>query len=61
MELSKVNNSPVTLNDKDKICALMFADDLIILSTSKDGLQKSLDELDLYCKKWDLEVNLKKN
>ena len=60
VELSKVNDSPVTLNDKDKIFALMFADDLIILSTSKNGLQKSLDKLDLYCKKWDLEVNLKK-
>ena len=59
-ELSKVNKSPVTLNGKDKIFALMFADDLIILSTSEKGLQDSLNILDSYCQKWDLEVNLKK-
>ena len=59
-ELGKVNESPVSLNGKEKIFALMFADDLIILSTTEKGLQDSLDRLESYCQKWDLEVNLKK-
>ena len=59
-ELEKVNNSPVTLDGNNRIYALMFADDLIILSTSKKGLQDSLNVLEPYCVKWDLEVNLKK-
>ena len=38
----------------------MFADDLILISTTKDGLQKSLNALDSYVKKWKLEINFKK-
>ena len=38
----------------------MYADDLIIMSTSQEGLQKSLDELSTYCKKWKLNINYKK-
>ena len=38
----------------------MFADDLIILSTSKKGLQNSLDALFDYTKNWNLEVNMTK-
>ena len=39
---------------------LLYADDLVILSESKEGLQKSLDILSLYCEKWGLEVNTRK-
>ena len=35
----------------------MYADDLIILSLSHEGLQKCLDELNRYCKEWSLKVN----
>ena len=38
----------------------MFADDLVLLSSSAAGLQRSLDKLGEYCKKWQLSVNLKK-
>ena len=38
----------------------MFSNDLIILSTSKKGLQNSLDALSDYTKKWNLEVNMTK-
>ena len=38
----------------------MFADDLILISTSKEGLQNSLDALENYAKKWKLEINIKK-
>ena len=40
--------------------ALMYADDLILLSETKDGLQKLIDTLGNYCEKWKLEVNTKK-
>ena len=39
---------------------LMYADDLIIMSATKDGLQKSLDALNEFCKKWKLNINHKK-
>ena len=39
---------------------LMYADDLIIMSPTKDGLQKSLDALGEFCKKWKLNMNHKK-
>ena len=42
------------------IHALMYADDLIIMATSPEELQKSLDRLSLYCEKWKLNVNIKK-
>jgi hypothetical protein len=38
----------------------MFADDILLLSESAEGLQKSLDKLSEYCKKWQLPVNVKK-
>ena len=59
-KIEEANDSPVTLDGKNKICALMFADDLIILSTSKGGLQNSLNALHSYSMTWDLEVNMKK-
>ena len=59
-ELEKCNKTPVTIDDKTNIHALMFADDLIIVSTTQKGLQDSLDKLCEYCRKWDLKVNLAK-
>ena len=38
----------------------MYADDLIILSLSHEGLQKCLDELNRYFKEWSLKVNNEK-
>ena len=38
----------------------MYADDLVILSETKEGLQRCLDKLNIYTKKWDLKINLKK-
>ena len=35
-----------------------YADDLVILSTSAGGLQKSLDKMNANNDKWKLEVNL---
>ena len=63
-----VNDLPSALNnEKDsllfgslKLKCLLYADDLVLFSTSKDGLQRSLNSLNDYCKKWGLNVNLTK-
>ena len=39
---------------------LLYADDLIILSESKEGLQKQIDKLENYCSEWKLQINNKK-
>ena len=52
--------SPIIIGDQ-KIHCLMFADDLIILSESATGLQKSLDILHNYCNTWKLEINESKS
>ena len=39
----------------------MYADDMIIMSTTQEGLQKCLNELNEYCEKWKLNVNQKNN
>ena len=45
----------------EQITALMYADDLIILSLSHDqGLQKCLDELNRHCKERSLKANNEK-
>ena len=59
-ELAEANKTPVSLDGSSSIHALMFADDLIILSTSAKGLQDSLDRLNEYCNEWDLKVNFGK-
>lgn len=43
-----------------KVSCLLYADDLVLLSESKEGLQEALNALDKYSKDWFLEVNLKK-
>ena len=36
----------------------MFADDAVIFSKSKTCLQNMLDKLNVYCKRWNLKVNV---
>ena len=42
------------------INVLLFADDLVQLSTTRDGLQRALLKLEAYCKEWKLTVNTDK-
>ena len=51
--------SPIYLNDQ-KINALMYADDLVVLAKNETDLQTSLDNLSKYCNKWKLSINTKK-
>ena len=51
-------DSPM-LGDKYIHC-LMYADDLVLLSLSADGLQRKLNNLHTYCEEWALTINTKK-
>ena len=53
-------SDPFILPNNTAISSLLYADDLIILSRSKTGLQNCLDVLHTWSEKWLLEVNLKK-
>ena len=50
---------PIHLGN-EKLSCLMYADDLIIMSETKEGLQNCLNNLEEYTLKWNLRVNLKK-
>ena len=43
-----------------KLYTLLYADDTVILAESEKELQKALDALEIYCKLWQLHVNLDK-
>ena len=43
------------------ISCLMYADDLILISETEQGLQNCLNKLHEYTEKWNLKVNLKKH
>jgi hypothetical protein len=56
--LDYLNSSqdPVVLNSPAFNC-LMYVDDIILLSSSADGLQQKLNILQRYCNDWCLSVN----
>ena len=43
-----------------KIPLLLYADDLVIFSTSKLSLQNALNSLQIFCNDWDMELNVDK-
>ena len=51
-------NDPITIENTNLSC-LKYADDLIIMSTSRDGLQRCLDNLAIYCEQWKLDLDTK--
>jgi hypothetical protein len=51
---------PVFLGDTPINC-LLYADDLIILSETKEGLQNAMNKLAIFCQEWALEVNINKS
>ena len=59
MQRSKGGNEGITI-DQSSIYLLLFADDAVIFSETREGLQKSLDNFEIYCKKWNLTVNVEK-
>ena len=58
-EISTNSKDPVTLFN-NPIDSLLFADDLTLLSLTKEGLQRKIQTVEAYCQKWGLELNVKK-
>jgi hypothetical protein len=56
----QAQSDPFVLPNGTAINSLLYADDLIILSRSKHGLQNCLNHLHEWCSKWLMEVNIKK-
>ena len=52
-------NDPIVVGHTPINC-LIYADDLVIMSMSAEGLQQCLNKLATYCNKWKLQVNLRK-
>ena len=51
-DIAKLGNIPIS--------CMMYADDLILLSETNQGLQESMDKLSQYCTQWGLTVNINK-
>ena len=50
---------PVNINNNVLQC-LMYADDIVLFSTSLEGLHQRLNELNQFCKEWCLDLNVSK-
>ena len=57
---NNILSDPFVLPNGNKLNSLFYADDLIILSRSKVGLQNCLNELSSYYNSWMLRLNPKK-
>jgi hypothetical protein len=51
---------PLDLNGKLVFC-LLYADDIVLLSESAQGLQNLLNKVKIFCDKWNLQVNINKS
>ena len=54
-----INNAkdPILLPDSSYLNCLLYADDLLLIYNSAEGLQQSLDRLSKYCQDWLLKIN----
>ena len=58
--MENINADPVVVGDVS-LNALLYADDIVLLSDSKEGLQNCLNTLSNYCSFWKLQVNTEKS
>ena len=49
-----------TIPHGEEIYMLLFADDICIPAESKIALQRKINQVDNFCKQWDLKINLEK-
>ena len=54
---NNAKDSILILPDGSHLNCLLYADDLLLISTSSEGLQQSLDRLSKYCQDWLLKIN----
>ena len=57
--LTASNSGYVTLDER-RITCLMYADDIVLLSETASGLNKSISVLENFCNTWHLKINIKK-
>ena len=53
----RLGNNGLSLTMYLEIFVLLYADDTILVSETRDGLKKSLLALEMYCEQWKLSVN----
>ena len=53
------NCKPAKMGNLSINC-LLYADDMVLLSESEDGLQRCMDKMAMYCREWDLTINYSK-
>ena len=44
-----------------KVNHLLYADDLVLMSTTEEGLQRNIDKIQDFCTKWGLTINTNKS
>ena len=54
------NHTSGLLLDDITFILMLFADDMVILGSSVDDLQNSINLLEKYCNRWGLQVNTDK-
>ena len=60
IEFLQITESDAPRVGDQSVHALLFADDLVLISETVGGLQRLLDRLKIYCDHWNLEVNREK-
>ena len=60
VDIMNLDNGHAPFLGPHQVSCLLYADDLILVSESKEGLQESIDKLSQFTSKWFLEVNMKK-
>ena len=58
--LNNLKNIEVPLLNKTPVTHLFWADDLVLIATDKNSLQRMIEELRQYCELWNLVVNIDK-
>ena len=46
--------------DEFRLFLLLFADDQALFSTTPEGLQSMLSNIEIYCNKWQMQINTAK-
>ena len=54
--INKNSKTDIYLNENK----ILYADDLVLISESKEGLQDQINALKQYCDEWKLKINIKK-